>query len=507
MPTPAAPLLWYVAYATVFDMTDNDYSVTTINNTLSDISSDSKLTPDEKQSIKKEWDVIVSEVVLNDEQAILFEVLSEKTTYDNAYNSLNAYITPLLADLNSTSDIIGSTLRSNFKTYYDSRTTLLNAISIKNKTLADSAISLIDDISSDEKFTPVEKYQTLTEWNDIIATKINITSQVNAFELLTSSEYIAYNDMYTQLEAYLTPLLLDPETTSDINGISFRTTFKNYYDSENAILNKISIKAKALYDEVKQANETIATNLDNNYLTTEATNELIVGATNGLINTFSKSGGNNLIQNASLFFGTVNLYDYWSGNLEQVSSDLSVSKKALKLKNNTVTQVISRIGVGDISIRFAFKKIGTGVGTTLQYKINNTTFDILPTEGVVELSFYNSSGSDSLSFICNQDDQFIIYDLMMNYGKEIYLPYQQAMNELKSSTVSISENIKVESNVSNTITILGTEGLTGYNKTNGSIVFKQTETGLYSAYMKADEAEISDLMIKKIGNQVWITGR
>ena len=260
-------------------------------------------------------------------------------------------------------------------------------------------------------------------------------------------------------------------------------------------------------NQIRQSVEVVNESLNNNYLTISQTNSLINDASQGLMNTFSKAGGNNLIKNYSLFFGVINNYDYWDGNVEQIDSDLSISKKAMKLKNGVVRQSILDLGSGDFSLRFGFKKIGSGVDTVLQYKINDTIFDILQDEGFVEFSFKNVTGSDELSFLCNQDDQFIIYDIMMNYGKEVYLPCQQAMNELKSTTVSISENIKVESNISNTITTLGTEGLTGYNKSNGEIVFKQTETGLYSAFMKADAAEISDIIIKKIGNQVWITGR
>ncbi len=147
-PTPASPLNWFVGYCTCFDLTDNDYSVVNINNTLSDIASDSKLTPDEKQLLKKEWDVIVSEVVLNDTQATSFELLSEKASYDTAYSTLNTYITPLLSDLTVTTDIIGATLRTNFKTYYDARTNLLNAIATKAKLLADTAQSTANNAQS-----------------------------------------------------------------------------------------------------------------------------------------------------------------------------------------------------------------------------------------------------------------------------------------------------------------------------------------------------------------------
>lgn len=109
----------------------------TANNLLTDIANDNKLTAQEKQQAKKEWDIIVSEKPKNDASADKYSVA--KTTYTTAYNTLNSYITPLLASLIATSNITGSDFRAKFKAYYDARTDLLNAISAKAKTLADAA--------------------------------------------------------------------------------------------------------------------------------------------------------------------------------------------------------------------------------------------------------------------------------------------------------------------------------------------------------------------------------
>lgn len=108
---------------------------------LIDISSDSKLSPFEKQQIKLQWETIVSEKIKNDAQADSFAV--SKTAYGTAYTTLSNYITPLLSDLSTTSDIVGNTFRTNFKNYYDARTDLLNAISSKAKALADGASAAI----------------------------------------------------------------------------------------------------------------------------------------------------------------------------------------------------------------------------------------------------------------------------------------------------------------------------------------------------------------------------
>jgi hypothetical protein len=96
---------------------------------LTDMASDSKLTPVEKQAIKVEWDGIVAEKTLYDSQANAFHIIAEKASYGTAYTTLSNYITPLLSSLTTTSTIVGTTFRANFASYYSARQTLLNKIS------------------------------------------------------------------------------------------------------------------------------------------------------------------------------------------------------------------------------------------------------------------------------------------------------------------------------------------------------------------------------------------
>lgn len=114
-------------------------SANAANSLLADISNDNKLTPVEKQSTKQEWDIIVSEKSKIDAQADVYGV--SKTAYGTAYTALSEYITPLLENLTTTSEIIGTYFRINFKNYYDSRQDILNAISTAAKTYADTQVN------------------------------------------------------------------------------------------------------------------------------------------------------------------------------------------------------------------------------------------------------------------------------------------------------------------------------------------------------------------------------
>ena len=134
----------------------------TANALLADIASDSKLTPDEKPDIRREWDIIASEKTANDAQADVFAI--SKIAYGTAFENLGIYlnagaawVSPAIpswiadANLSVTTAIVGATFRSTFKAYYDARTALLNAIVEKSKTLADAAQVVAD--SKSKKFT------------------------------------------------------------------------------------------------------------------------------------------------------------------------------------------------------------------------------------------------------------------------------------------------------------------------------------------------------------------
>jgi hypothetical protein len=139
----------------------------TANLLLADIANDNKFVPSEKQEVKREWDSIISEYTKNISQASTFGISS--TAYVNAYNSLNGYITPLLSNLNVTSDIVGTTFRNTFKVYYDARLDLLNAIAKKAKDLADAAQNTANQAQSGV----TEVKASLVVLNDKIESKVS----------------------------------------------------------------------------------------------------------------------------------------------------------------------------------------------------------------------------------------------------------------------------------------------------------------------------------------------
>lgn len=287
------------------------------NSLLSDIANDNKLTAQEKQQTKKEWDIIVSEKPLNDASADKFGV--SKTEYTDAYNALSTYITPLLQSLTTTSDIVGSTFRTTFKNYYDSRTELLNNISAKAKDLADAAQNTADvaqenadaakkeakkalakaesaqsaaetaqstadaaataannaqntantakttaeaanselnKINSDGYISPSEKGALVQQQKDIQSEYADIISQANKYGVSTTNYTTAYNSANTALTKYTATSPTHIEVGADYANIAaYYTARQTILDAISTAAKKVATDAQADADAAKEAAE------------------------------------------------------------------------------------------------------------------------------------------------------------------------------------------------------------------------------------------------------------
>lgn len=141
------------AEAQGFRFFDNtvEAATTAANALLADIAADSKLTPAEKKSVRKEWDAIYAERAGIRAQADSFGITTEKTNYDNDFQALGTYLnggtaytlgaTPPSwitdANLATTTTIVGATFRANWSNLYANRQALLNKISAEAAKKAD----------------------------------------------------------------------------------------------------------------------------------------------------------------------------------------------------------------------------------------------------------------------------------------------------------------------------------------------------------------------------------
>ncbi|CQR73296.1 hypothetical protein SOV_50790 [Sporomusa ovata DSM 2662] len=156
----------------------------TANALLADMSNDSKLTPIEKQSLQQTWSIIGSEYTLNLAQATAMGITTTKTAYTTAYTALNTYVPPLLTSLTTTSAIVGTTYRANFKAYYDARTNLLNAIATATEATANTAVT---NASTAQTTANTANTNATTANNQLTAWKKTGTTQINGGVIATNS--------------------------------------------------------------------------------------------------------------------------------------------------------------------------------------------------------------------------------------------------------------------------------------------------------------------------------
>jgi hypothetical protein len=118
-----------------FDLTDAVLTVGEVEIALGGLFEDDTLTPTEKFELKRVYDSIVAwhtNVLASATNAGLGEGDGAYDDYVTAYGALYDYVTPLVADLTSSSSTTGSTLRGKFSTYYEKKAGLEAAIELEN---------------------------------------------------------------------------------------------------------------------------------------------------------------------------------------------------------------------------------------------------------------------------------------------------------------------------------------------------------------------------------------
>ena len=244
-------------------------SAATALSKLTDIADDNKLTPGDKQMVKKEWDIIVAEYTKICNYANIYN--QSYDDYMDAFNELNAYLPPLLANMTISSDINGAYFRSAFRWYYEARQDIYNSVATAIKAYTDNSIAsiyvggenmilnhrqtltagsnnyfysllygaeysnataILGSISSDNLLAASEKSTVKAEW-DAIAYQY---SRVMATARINGASSTAYASAYAALEAYITPLLANMSIDSSITGSAFRSNFESYYTARQALM-------------------------------------------------------------------------------------------------------------------------------------------------------------------------------------------------------------------------------------------------------------------------------
>ena len=362
------------------------------NSLLADIANDNKLTAQEKQQTKKEWDVIVSEKPKNDASADKYGV--SKTSYGNAYNTLSSYITPLLSSLNTTSDITGTDFRAKFKAYYDARTDLLNAISAKAKALVDAADKKIESVKTelsavDGKITlavKTAKEEAISASKTYTNSEIKVVKDQIALKV-DSTTFDALNKKVTEQGSQITLNKNNIEqkvNKSDFNALGTRVSNAETKITQNA--NEIQQRATkstvdALTGRVTTAESKITQNA--NSISLKITASEATNIANNAVNNL-QIGGTNLLVNTDFLHNR----DYWTGG--DVDSSVTLQgRNSLRMITSGLTSDSWR-GGEQINTPYLSAKQGDTFTISLFSRTDNiSSFD----RGAnMEICYFNSSG-------------------------------------------------------------------------------------------------------------------
>lgn len=362
------------------------------NSLLADIANDNKLTAQEKQQTKKEWDIIVSEKPKNDASADKYSV--SKTSYGNAYNALSGYITPLLTSLSTTSDIVGTDFRAKFKAYYDARTDLLNAISAKAKELVDAANNKIESVKTelsavDGKITlavKTAKEEAISSSKAYTNSEIKVVKDQIALKV-DSKTFNALNQKVTEQGSQITLNKNNIEqkvNKSDFNALGTRVSNAETKITQNA--NEIQQRATkstvdALTGRVTTAESKITQNA--NSISLKITASEATNIANNAVNNL-QIGGTNLLVNTDFLHNR----DYWSGG--DVDSSVTLQgRNSLRMITSGLTGDSWR-GGEQINTPYLIAKQGDVFTISLFSRTDNiSSFD---RGASMEIRYYNSSG-------------------------------------------------------------------------------------------------------------------
>ena len=284
-----------------------------------------------------------------------------------------------------------------------------------------------------------------------------------------------------------------------------------YVDNTASIKNlmkktEISVdKQKSEIELVTREINSVKNDLSNNYYNIEQSNVLFQNATDGLMNTLSQIGGNNLIRNSYFYEYENGLLTYWNGSQKVVPKYESKSRNALSLQNGTIKQSVN---LTNKKYCFSFKYIKLSEVANAKFIINGKEYVLdgnIDTEKRFEIVEDLKTDSITIEFVCDTNDGFLVYEPMLNEGESASL-FTQNTSESISDTVNIGKGVEVlASNIKNK-TRIDADGLRGINTETNELTFYQTTDGIYGKELETESIRSGNLIITTRNGHNFMSG-
>ena len=402
-------------------------NATTALSRTNDMFDDLKVTPPEKQELKRLWDSIKLEYTQIIAMATSLAVSA--TNYTSAFNALNTTAprieTDVLASMTTTYSFGTTTNRDAFNTqltnYFTQREALRKALSDKQKSIADGAQSTAtsantlagtanstantakgktDELYSDLKITPLEKQELKRLWDAIKLEYTQNLAMGTALSVDTSSYTTAYNALNGTAPRIETDVLANMTTTYDLVNTTNRDLFRNQ-------MNAYVTQREALKKDLTDKQKSLTTTAQGTANTANSTANTVKTLTDGWKHTsdttkidggkiFTNSVTANQINVTSLSALTANLGTVTTGQIKGVSFESPVTET--QDPTGRWWREWVQIGVGGNTFR-----------TTSERNVSVNGGDMLVSETVI--------GSDGVTTFLVDDESFASTAVTMNgYG-------------------------------------------------------------------------------------------
>ena len=267
----------------------------------------------------------------------------------------------------------------------------------------------------------------------------------------------------------------------------------------------IANKQKGEIELVTREINSVKNDLSNNYYNIEQSNVLIQNATDGLMNTLSQVGGNNLLRNTFFYEYENGLLTYWNGPQKVVEKYESESRNALSLQNGTIKQSVN---LTNKKYCCSFKYIKLSEVANAKFIINGKEYVLdgnVDYEKKFEIVEDLKTDSITIEFNCDTNDGFLVYEPMLNEGESASL-FTQNTSESISDTVNIGKGVEVlASNIKNK-TRMDADGLRGINTETNELTFYQTTDGIYGKEVETESIRSGNLIITTRNGHNFMSG-
>ena len=341
---------------------------------------------------------------------------------------------------------------------------------------------LIDDLFNQVKGFGYVPYELKGEWLNYIDVGDTITIDgIETIVLRVNSK--SPKSLESEMSA---PAIID----SAIQYVDNTASIKNLMKKTEISVDKQKSEIELMTSEINSVKD----DLSNNYYNIEQSNVLIQNATNGLMNTLSQVGGNNLLRNTFFYEYENGLLTYWNGPQKVVDKYESKSRNALSLQNGTIKQSVN---LTNKKYCCSFKYIKLSEVANAKFIINGKEYILdgnIDYEKKFEVVEDLKTDSITIEFNCDTNDGFLVYEVMLNEGDTASL-FTQNTSESISDTVNIGKGVEVlASNIKNK-TRMDADGLRGINTETNELTFYQTTDGIYGKEVETESIRSGNLIV------------